>query len=319
MQQKYVPALTSRALCTLALGAFLASTSLAQVPLDTRPEVLDEEVKRTVSAYPGALVVADLETGRVYAHGPELDVPASAASTFKLVTAYAALDAGRIHAADIIDCIPYKENGKTNRCWKNGGHGPMDIIESLAVSCNLYFHKLYSADMCRRVVDLALSRGYVLLDAEPFVPRAEIFWHGDTLKITPRNQLRMLLGLIPAEVHPSLKEIALPFENREALEIIRIGMEECVRSGSGVLCRFPGMPIAGKTGSWKGTRWFVSYAPSDAPKIAVVAFSRGGGVRRGVEMSRKFYTRIMKNDAVGSTVQATLGTGKKNKKKARLQ
>ncbi len=64
-------------------------------------------------------------------------------STFKMVTALAALDAGAITPETTFRCPGYFEIGGTKfHCWKGGGHGPVTLRRGLAESCDVYFYEV---------------------------------------------------------------------------------------------------------------------------------------------------------------------------------
>jgi len=65
------------------------------------------------------------------------------ASTYKLVTAYAALSEKVVEPESTIFCPGYFRLGKRNyRCWKKRGHGKMNLHEALVQSCDVYFYTL---------------------------------------------------------------------------------------------------------------------------------------------------------------------------------
>lgn len=64
-------------------------------------------------------------------------------STFKMVVVLAALEAGLIDPAEKIRCIGYIEVAKRRfHCWKRGGHGLVDLRDSLKKSCDVYYYEL---------------------------------------------------------------------------------------------------------------------------------------------------------------------------------
>ena len=64
-------------------------------------------------------------------------------STFKMVTALAALEAGVIDLGTRVRCPGYLEYGDTKfHCWKRGGHGSVDLERSLAESCDVYYYEI---------------------------------------------------------------------------------------------------------------------------------------------------------------------------------
>lgn len=64
-------------------------------------------------------------------------------STYKLVAAIAALQEGIITPRWTAFCPGYYKLGrKTIRCWNEGGHGKMNILEAIKGSCNVFFYQL---------------------------------------------------------------------------------------------------------------------------------------------------------------------------------
>ncbi len=68
-------------------------------------------------------------------------------STFKMITALAALEAGLVSPGYEVFCPGYLDLGNTRfHCWKVGGHGRIALVQALAQSCDVYFY-----DIARRV------------------------------------------------------------------------------------------------------------------------------------------------------------------------
>ena len=64
-------------------------------------------------------------------------------STFKMVTAMAALEAGLIGPDDTVYCPGHMTvSGRRFHCWKRGGHGWVDLQLSLKRSCDIYYYDL---------------------------------------------------------------------------------------------------------------------------------------------------------------------------------
>ena len=64
-------------------------------------------------------------------------------STFKLVTALAALEAGMITLDTKVRCPGYIEFGGTKfHCWKRGGHGTVNLERSLQESCDVFYYEI---------------------------------------------------------------------------------------------------------------------------------------------------------------------------------
>ncbi len=64
-------------------------------------------------------------------------------STFKVVTALAALEAGMITADTKVRCPGFIEFGGTKfHCWKRGGHGTVNLERSLQESCDVFYYEI---------------------------------------------------------------------------------------------------------------------------------------------------------------------------------
>lgn len=64
-------------------------------------------------------------------------------STFKIVTAIAALEEGIIKPDDKLFCGGgLKFGNRFYKCWRKGGHGNIPIIEAIASSCDTFFYQL---------------------------------------------------------------------------------------------------------------------------------------------------------------------------------
>ncbi|MFK7752608.1 MAG: penicillin-binding protein 2 [Sedimentitalea sp.] len=64
-------------------------------------------------------------------------------STFKMVTAMAALEEGLIGPDDTVYCPGHLEvSGRRFHCWKRAGHGWVDLQNSLKQSCDVYYYDL---------------------------------------------------------------------------------------------------------------------------------------------------------------------------------
>ncbi|HXV28051.1 MAG TPA: penicillin-binding protein 2, partial [bacterium] len=66
-------------------------------------------------------------------------------SVFKLVTALAALETGKITPHTRFFCpgsFRLKAGSRAFRCWQHKGHGSMDLYQAIEQSCNVYFYNL---------------------------------------------------------------------------------------------------------------------------------------------------------------------------------
>lgn len=63
-------------------------------------------------------------------------------STFKIMTAIAALESEAITPKDKVNCTGIIRSGRwTFGCWKPGGHGKISLYRAIVESCDVYFYK----------------------------------------------------------------------------------------------------------------------------------------------------------------------------------
>jgi penicillin-binding protein 2 len=140
----------------------------------------------------GAAVVLDIATGGIRAlvstpgfdagdlHGP--DAPAAwrrlkrdparplfnratagqypPGSTFKIVTALAALEAAHADTTERIACTGEVTYAKHSyRCWNRGGHGDSDLHKALRESCDCYFYEVARRTGMDRIAAMASELG----------------------------------------------------------------------------------------------------------------------------------------------------------------
>ncbi|WP_069299691.1 penicillin-binding protein 2 [Neptunicoccus sediminis] len=64
-------------------------------------------------------------------------------STFKMVTALAALKGGFVKPDDKVYCGGYLElHNRRFHCWRRGGHGKVNMHDSLKKSCDVYYYEI---------------------------------------------------------------------------------------------------------------------------------------------------------------------------------
>jgi len=81
-------------------------------------------------------------------------------STFKLMVALAALEAG-INPHNRIFCNgSYQSGRRTFHCWKEGGHGSVDMMDGIMQSCNVMFFTLASQIGIEKIAEMSRRFGY---------------------------------------------------------------------------------------------------------------------------------------------------------------
>ena len=64
-------------------------------------------------------------------------------STYKMIVALAALDAGVVGPGETVWCPGFYRLGRRRfHCWKRGGHGHMNLENSLVQSCDTYYYEI---------------------------------------------------------------------------------------------------------------------------------------------------------------------------------
>ena len=67
----------------------------------------------------------------------------SPGSTFKMIVALAALEAGIIEADEEKNCSSeFKIGNRVAHCWNKNGHGNINVVQALAQSCDVFFYDL---------------------------------------------------------------------------------------------------------------------------------------------------------------------------------
>lgn len=226
----------------------------------------------------GNAPMLDRGTGAAYPPG----------SVFKLVTALAALDLGKITPETRFRCTGAFKLGlksKPVHCWKLDGHGSLNLYEALERSCNVYFcnlaKRLTPDEIAHYAHELGLGEP-MKLEISRMVPglipdsawKRERFkqpWYqGETLNmaigqgymlVTPLEILRLTaiiakdgkivephLVVEEGENMPEPPRVAIREEN---LDVIRRAMLQVVESdyGTGQLARVDFDKLAGKTGT----------------------------------------------------------------------
>ena len=81
-------------------------------------------------------------------------------STFKMITALAALEAGAIDPAETIFCRGHLKFGNhLFHCWRKEGHGHVDMRQALVQSCDTYFYEVAARIGVDRIAQMARRFG----------------------------------------------------------------------------------------------------------------------------------------------------------------
>ena len=81
-------------------------------------------------------------------------------STFKLMVALAALENGFNPATRVFCGGSYQLGKRTFHCWKEEGHGSLDLVSAIMHSCNTYFYTLANQIGHEKILEMAQRFGY---------------------------------------------------------------------------------------------------------------------------------------------------------------
>lgn len=206
-------------------------------------------------------------------------------STFKLVTALAALAEG-VPPTDTVHCSGrYTVGGRSWHCHRRGGHGTVAMERAIAVSCNVYFYATARRIGNQAVADMARTLGLgqtydrlpipslragIVPDAAWKARRFGKEWTvADTLNtsigqgslfVSPLQLAVMTAriasgrmvepGLLADVAPPAFAHLPIP---ADWLDVVRRGMRDVVNGPGGTArrARLPidGIELAGKTGT----------------------------------------------------------------------
>ena len=299
---------------------------------------IDLDIQRTaermMQGLQGAAVVLDPATGDILAlvSSPSFDLNSRAqrsefnkvvrgayppGSVFKIVTAAAGLEEGKIRPSTYFYC-----DGQYRgiRCWKHSGHGALALNGALANSCNVYFMQTAErvgvdplAAMARKFglgqtadIDGVLTGQSGMVPDMAWARKRNIPWElGETLQmgigqsalsITPLQAAIVVSAIANGgkRVHPrlmvSVGGITRPINEPESLGLkdetlsaIDRGLRQVVETGTARQLA-SSLHIAGKTGTAQNHEgngidhaWFVGYAPDEHPSVAVAVLVEHGG------------------------------------------
>ena len=81
-------------------------------------------------------------------------------STFKMLVAIAAIEAGLVDPEELINCSGFYEiSDRKFHCWKSLGHGDKNLVESIQESCDVYFYTLALRVGIDRIVETSKKFG----------------------------------------------------------------------------------------------------------------------------------------------------------------
>ena len=82
-------------------------------------------------------------------------------STFKMIVALAALEAGEVSSSETVLCTGEHEfGGRIFHCWKEHGHGRLSMTDAIGQSCDIYFYTVAHRVGIKRIAAMARRFGF---------------------------------------------------------------------------------------------------------------------------------------------------------------
>lgn len=237
-------------------------------------------------------------------------------SSFKMLTAAAALDSGKATLSSIYPApSELKVGGNIVSNYDKKDYSALSLKSAFALSANTVFAQVGLDLGAKDLVDYAerfgFNRGidFELAVKESQIPKAaemdevELAWTAvgqAKLLVSPlqmalcasaiANDGRIMKPFLVKEIlrlsgesifRAEPKELGRPIGPLAAAAVSEM-MVEAVKSGTGAAARIDGVLVAGKTGTAELAKgephgWFVGFAPADRPRVAVVVLLENGG------------------------------------------
>ena len=235
-------------------------------------------------------------------------------SVFKPFTALTGLTVEMLGVDETISCPGYHQvNGKRLPCFQRVGHGPMEVSNSLAISCNVFAYKVGERVGLERLVrtgtwfGLGQATGIELPEETGHLPTAAVIKRHGLLspelgakagcglagvKVTPLQLARayaaLATGRLP-QVHLVERVVGKDGQNRhlsradpvpvpvarQHLAAVRIGLDGAVNDPRGTAhgIASENLRIAGKTGTIHGTPDGGATSSSSKPNAWFASFA----------------------------------------------
>ena len=286
-----------------------------KLTLDPTLQAAAERILARARPHEGAIVLSDVRTGKILAwasrgaHDAVVTPMAPSASVFKVVTAAALLESRKVSPATR-QCYSGGEHGieredlhddrsRDDRCTSLGdalGHSVNLVFARMALR-HLQPEDLRGAAERLGIgaeipIDIRVPRSQIRIpdDELGFGRAAAGFWNGKMSALSALFLMhtiankgeRVPLSILADDPDPPEHEAGRAMRNATANTLVRM-LEVTTRSGTSAKVFhdedgrkvFPGMHVAGKTGTLIGGKptrmfsWFAGFAPSRHPRVAI--------------------------------------------------
>ncbi|MDD2480910.1 MAG: penicillin-binding transpeptidase domain-containing protein [Lutispora sp.] len=252
-------------------------------------------------------------------------------SIFKVITLSAALN-NNLEKYEIACNGKINIGGYEIKDSNDKGHGQISLNKAFTLSCNSYFVslglKLGNNTMFNEATKYKFNKGIqgdIKSKVSSFTKKKDdkslaqqSIGQGDVL-ITPihaaaiaaiiANDGVLVSPYIVSEITNMDEKLIKSFKaktgekiiNKDKAEIIKDMMVDVIQSGTGKSARIRGVSVAGKTGTaenphGKPHSWFIGFAPSENPQIAIAVIVENGG--SGGSIAAPIANKVMKKALV---------------------
>lgn len=248
---------------------------------------LDPAIAKAMSGRAGAVVVLDVESGRVLAiHNAKVAAQRVTApgSTVKPFVLMELLHAGKINPVQSVFCTrKLTVAGRRMDCTHSPAVKNIDATEALIYSCNTYF-----ATVADRLSPAELKQAFERagFTSSTGLQQDEAQGRVSLAPDAPHLRLQALgdwgVEVTPLELTAAYRKLALESTDASLIDPVFQGLEGSVRYGMAHAALPEGTTAAGKTGTAANRNspethgFFAGYAPADRPEIVVVVLVEQG-------------------------------------------
>jgi cell division protein FtsI/penicillin-binding protein 2 len=288
----------------------LLATLLLSVSPSTLDQTLMDVVRHAMAGRQGSAVVVDVNSGALLAYyslddaSKRLIRPGSAVKPFTLL---ALLSTHRVSPDERYLCHrKINIGGHKLDCGHPFTGETFDAISALAYSCNDYFTTMAMRLDPSELRQVFLSYG--LASQSGFAPNetaGHISLSGSREELQLQSIGEMNISTTPIAMLAAYRRLAQQRKQTTsdtALQTVFSGLDASTQYGMARLAQPPGSTrVSGKTGTslaneGKWTHgWFLGFAPSETPEIAVVVFlERGTGPTDAAPIARDIFSSYLR-------------------------
>lgn len=301
---------------SVLLTAFMLLSFSPPLSANSRLTVLLESLRAKLG--PLAVLITNPQTGQIiYEYGSELlwqsrQAPGSLLKVFVLL---AQSQQNHLRTEQIHDCQGFREYTPDKICWLAPGHGPLNLIQALAHSCNDYFYHVLVKDRLSQVVfqrlleRLGFVRPYAFLLPKTEFERSAIGLDAH-LQVVPAQILLAYNALFNGgRLFSRQGKMTGRLEIPDAfVAVLREGMRGAFNYGtaSSLKKNLSAHRLLAKSGTgaglihgemdWRRTvGWMTVFYPEEKPRLSLLVFvHKGTGAKEAAQVAAEVLKVVLK-------------------------